>query len=224
MLLGRVRHARRAGGFSLLELALATVVGAALLWILFGVLGAGARTMQGVEANLDALRSAQVQLERIETDLHHLILRSKDDLSVFSGLTVGTGARNALRFHVGEVGPSGRNPAYVGRPVEYRAVPAEGGFFHLARNGAVDRQLLLARLSFELFVKDSMDGTYRNHFIRTTMVGADPKGLRQFTLQGLVAVDIVSEWQRARSFNPNPDLQSPVLAFPGAAAVAPAGR
>lgn len=203
---------RTIGGTGLVELAVAVVIGLVLLAVVFSITGYSVRTIDGVERNLEALHAAQMNLERIEADLHHALLRSREDLSLFAGAALGQ-ARDRVAWTIAEPGPGGREPVYVGLPVEYRAVPAGTGLFRLARNGANLGPTLFRRLEFRLESGPAFAAGRSNYFVRTTVTGVDAGAKKDFMLEALTGVDPLCAWSGGQAWNPNPDAQAPVLAF-----------
>lgn len=206
---------RKARGTGLVELAVAAVIGFALLGVVFSITGFSVRTIDGVGKHLESLHAAQMNMERIEADLHHALLRSRDDLSLFAGAALGQ-ARDRIAWMVSEPGPSGREPVYVGLPVEYRTVPAEQGLFHLARNGASLGTTLFRKLQFRLECGPALLAVRRTYFVRTTVIGLDRTANKDFMLEALTAVDSLCMWSGGQAWNPNPDAEAPVLGFAAA--------
>jgi hypothetical protein len=209
---GATRPPRR-HAFSLVELVVAAACGLVLIAVASALMVRGRQLLSGVEGHLDTLHSAQILLERLEADLHRLMVRSPRDLSVFEGATLGTGKRDALAFLVAEPGPGGREPVYVGRRVEWRAVRHTDGRLRLARNGEVDQRLPLERLELAVGIVPSRRAGARRYFVKTTLVAVDQAASRSFTMTSLAAIAALDRWETVRSFNSNPDDSAPVLAL-----------
>jgi len=203
----------RRHGISLLELLIAMAVGLSLLMVVLSLTGSSARTLAGVERHLESLHAAQLNLERIEADLQHLLLRSRQDLSMFDETRLDPARRDRITWFAAQPGPSGRRPVYVGVQVEYHAVPTANGLFHLARNGVQLGTAVFRRIEMHLHTAPALAGGRTVYFVRTTMVGVDAGAHQPFELEGLCAIDALCAWSGGQDWNPNADQQAPTLAF-----------
>lgn len=199
-------------GTGLVELTIAIGLTMTLFAVVMTLTSHSARTIAGIERHLDAMHAAQMTLERIEDDLHRLVLRAQDEPSLFAGVGLTATSRDAIAFAVAHPGPSGRQAVYVGLPVAYRAVPA-GGLFSLSRNGAPLGPAVFRRVEFRLERAPGLVAGRTIALVRTLVVGVDPTAGTEFTLEALTALDPLTHWPRHAAHNPNPDAQAPVLAF-----------
>lgn len=197
-------------GFTLVEAAVATLLTLMLLAVVGVMTRYGARSIGGAEGHLEAVHAAMGCLERVEADLDRLLVRSAADLAVFDGRFLEAG--QSLELTVAMPGPGKQEPVYAGQPVRYTAQPASDGLFTLTRDGRAIPGCRFRRIEFEAREHPGLDPARPLHLVRTRLVGAGTTG-QEFLLESLTAVDAVSEWSRARGFNPNPDRTWPALAF-----------
>lgn len=200
-------------GTGLVEVSVAVALTATLISVVLSIAVQSARSIVRLEQHLDAMQAAQFALERIEDDLQRVLLRGRDDRSLFQGVGPGGQTVPELAFPVAHVGPSGRAAVYVGVPVVYRVVPAEGALVRLTRNGEPVGTLRFRQVQFRLELVPSLTAGRTLPMVRTRLVGVDPTDHTEFTLEGLTVVEPIARWSAHAHHNPNPDTQAPVLGF-----------
>lgn len=199
-------------GFSLVEIAIASAIGVTLLCIVISLTAQSAATILGTERHIEAMHVAQLNLERIEFDLQRLLLRTHADLRLLDRAQLSAD-HDSIAWFTAETGPSGRDTVYQGRPVEYRAVASGAGLFHLLRNGTALPAALFRRLQMKVEQVAAFVPGRKLYFVRTTAVGLDLAQRKEFQLEVLTAVDAMCGWSGREDWNPNPDLEAPVLGF-----------
>jgi len=195
-------HQRSA--ITLVEVVIAAAISTVLIAVLWQLFAGGVRQFSLTQRHLEAAQVAQLVLEFVENDLHASIIKDATQPTIFDDGT----PRSTLSFFVSR-NDLGRGGVYVGVPATYGIQRAEGKpFGYFTRNGRPQYQIPLRRLVFEPLVHEALDSLperpRQNCFVRTTVTALDSSGTREFTLVGLLAVELVTRRRQGRYWNPIP--------------------
>lgn len=195
------RWTRRA--VTLVEILVASVVASMLLVVLWRLFYGSMHQFHHTQLNMEAMQVGQMALEYIENDVHGLILKGQADGSLLT-----TCRPKSIDFRVarnaGNTGPHG--PIYACERVQYGFQPVDGKPFGLlTRQGKAMAGMRLKDIEFRVIEIQSLQDL-PHYFLRTTLTATDNQGRKDFTLQGIVALEIITHTRLGGEWQPNPYL------------------
>jgi len=141
-------------------------------------------------------------LEVVETDVQGMVLQGPQD----PGILASMAPRSTLELFVARNAGAGQGtwpPVYRGERVSYELEPVAGKSFSLlVRNGIPFPNLFVKTLEFRPVEQESFAGT-PHYYLQTTVTAVDGTGDKEFTMVGVVALDLLTRTRLGRLWQPN---------------------